>query len=127
MNEGNQTPLQEAVSLVTIIAILVAVGCYAGAARNVPGLTPGVLWIASLVYTWLPALGALQAPQMPVLVGSAAVGLAIFVCGTPFAGLLAATLSRAQLQNIELHMIRLKKNRANLQRKNRSRDGFIVR
>jgi hypothetical protein len=127
MNDGNQTPLQEAVSLITIVAILAAVGCYAGAAQNVPGLTPGVFWIASLVYAWLPVLSVLQTPQMPILIGSAAVGLALFVCTIPFASLLAGALGKAQLQNVERHMIRLKKNRAKLQRKARARDNFIVR
>jgi hypothetical protein len=127
MNDNNQTPLQEAVSLITIAAILAAVGCYIGATQNAPGVTAGVLWLASLVCTWLPALTVLQAPQMPLLIGSAAVGLTLFVCGIPFASLLAAWLSSAQLQNVERHTARLKRNRAKLQRKARSRDDFIVR
>ena len=126
MSDGNQTPLQEAVSLITIVAILAAIGCYAGAAQNVPGLAPVVLWIAALVCRWLPALNALHAPQMPVLVGSGMFGLAVFVCGIPFASLLAGALAKSQLQGVERHMMRLKKNRASLQRKNRSRDDFIV-
>jgi hypothetical protein len=127
MSDGDQTPVQEAVSLITIVTIVAAVGCYTGAAQNVPGLTPGVLWIARLVYTWLPALTALQAPQLPILVGSATVGLALFVCGIPFAGLLAGAFSKAQLQNVERHTAKLKRNRAKLQKKARSRDDFIVR
>lgn len=127
MNDGNQTPLQEAMSLISIVSILAAVGSYTGTVQNVPGLAPGVFWIASLAYGWLPVLGRLQAPQLPVLIGSTAIGLALFVCCIPFATLLAGVLAKAQLQNVERHMIRLKKNRANLQQKARSRDDFIVR
>jgi hypothetical protein len=126
MNDGNQTPVQEAVSLITILAILVSVGCYAGAAHNVPGLTPGVLWIAERVYGWLPALSALRGAQIPILLGSAMFGLGLFVCAIPFAGLLAGALAKAQLQSFERHTVRLKRNRVRLQRKSRSRDDFIV-
>jgi hypothetical protein len=42
------------------------------------------------------------------------------------AGVLANALARAQLQSVERHTVRLKRNRARLQRKSRSRDDFIV-
>jgi hypothetical protein len=126
MNDSNQTPVQEAVSSITILAILAAVGCYAGVAQNLPGLTPCVLCIAGLAYAWLPALSLLRGAQVPLLVGSAMIGAIVFVCAIPFAGLLAAWLAKAQLQNVERDTIRLKKNRASLQRKNRSSDDFIV-
>src|SRR5262245_54155873 len=119
MSDSNQTPIQEAVSLITILAILSGVGCYAGAVQDAPGLAPGVLWAASLVYAWLPALSILRGVQVPVLVGSAMIGATVFVCGIPFAGLLAVWLSKAQLQSVERHTARLKRNRASLQRKNR--------
>jgi hypothetical protein len=121
MSDPNQTPVQEAVSLITILAILAAVGCYAGAIQDAPGLAPAVLWVADLVYVWLPALSLLRGAQVPVLVGSAVIGIAVFVCGIPFAALLAGALAKAQLQNIERHTLRLKRNRARLQRKARSR------
>jgi hypothetical protein len=63
---------------------------------------------------------------VPILAGSAVIGAALFVCAIPFAGLLAAWLSKAQLQNVERHTARLKRNRASLQRKDRSRDDFIA-
>ena len=126
MSDPNQTPVQEAVSLITILAILAAVGCYAASVQNAPGLAPAVLWVAGLVYTWLPALSLLRGGQVPILAGSALIGAALFVCAIPFAGLLAAWLSKAQLQNVERHTARLKRNRASLQRKDRSRDDFIA-
>ena len=126
MSDANQTPIQEAVSLITILAILAAVGCFAGAVQDAPGFASTVLWVADLVYSWLPALSVLRGAQVPVLVGSAMIGAAVFVCAIPFAALLAAWLSKAQLQNVERHTLRLKGNRASLQRKNRSRDDFIA-
>jgi hypothetical protein len=126
MSDPNQTPLKEATSLITIAAILVAVGCYAGAAQNVPGLAPGVLWIADQVYEWVPALNTLHGAQIPLLAASATVGLAVFLFGIPLAPLLASRFARAQLQNVERHTVRLKKNRASLQKKERAKEDFVV-
>jgi len=126
MSDPSQTPLKEATSLITIAAILVTVGCYAGVVQNVPGLAPGVLWLAGLVYEWCPALNALHGAQIPLLVGSATVGLAVFLFGIPLAPLLAGRFARAQLENVERSTVRLKKNRASLQKKERAKDDFIV-
>jgi hypothetical protein len=126
MSDPNQTPLKEATSLMTIASILIAVGCYAGTTENAPVLAPGVLWIAGLVFRWAPGLSALHGAQIPSLVGSATVGLAIFLFGIPLAPLLAGAFARAQLQNVERSTARLKKNRANLQKKERAKDDFIV-
>jgi len=126
MSDTSQTPLKEATSLITIAAILVTVGCYAGAVQNVPGLASGVLWLAGLVYEWCPALNALHGAQIPLLVGSATVGLAVFLFGIPLAPLVAGRFARAQLENVERSTARLKKNRASLQKKERAKDDFIV-
>ena len=126
MSDPSQTPLKEATSLITITAILVTVGCYAGVVQNVPGLAPGVLWLAGLVYEWCPALNALHGAQIPLLVGSATVGLAVFLFGIPLAPLVAGRFARAQLENVERSTARLKKNRASLQKKERAKDDFIV-
>ena len=126
MSDPSQTPLKEATSLITITAILVTVGCYAGVVQNVPGLAPGVLWLAGLVYEWCPALNALHGAQIPLLVGSATVGLVVFLFGIPLAPLLAGRFARAQLENVERSTARLKKNRASLQKKERAKDDFIV-
>jgi len=126
MSDPSQTPLKEATSLITITAILVTVGCYAGVVQNVPGLAPGVLWLAGLVYEWCPALNALHGAQIPLLVGSATVGLVVFLFGIPLAPLLAGRFARAQLENVERSTVRLKKNRASLQKKERAKDDFIV-
>jgi len=126
MSDPSQTPLKEATSLITIAAILVTVGCYAGVVQNVPGLAPGVLWLAGLVYEWCPALNALHGAQIPFLVGSATVGLVVFLFGIPLAPLVAGRFARAQLENVGRSTVRLKKNRASLQKKERAKDDFIV-
>jgi hypothetical protein len=94
MNDAQQTPVQEAISIITIAAFLVAVGCYVAATANVPIASPALFWVASLVYHWFPALNALKAPQIPMLVSAASVGCGFFLVAIPFAGVLAAWFSR---------------------------------
>ena len=89
MSDRPETPQQEAVSLISIAAILIAVGCYVACLKNVPILSPSLFWVATLVYTWFPQLNALNGPQMPFLVAAATVGCAFFVLTVPFAGPLA--------------------------------------
>jgi hypothetical protein len=50
MNDAHQTPLEEAISFLTIVAILVAVGCYAAAVQNIPVASPALFWVSSVVY-----------------------------------------------------------------------------
>jgi hypothetical protein len=127
MNDAHQTPLEEAISFVTIAAILVAVGCYAAATQNVPVASPALFWIASTVYYWFPGLNAVRTPQMPMLISAAAVGGTFFVVGTPFAGLLATWFSSAQIANLERQTVKLQRNRARIQKQRRDRDGYDVR
>ena len=127
MNDTHQTPLQEAISFLTIGAILVGVGCYLAATQNVPVASPALFWVASMVYHWFPELHALRAPQIPMLVSAAAVGGAFFVVGTPFAGLLAAWFSGAQIANLERQTAKLQRNRARIQKQQRDRDSYDVR
>ncbi len=127
MNDAHQTPLEEAMSFVTIAAILVAVGCYAAAMQNIPVASPALFWIASTVYHWFPGLNALKAPQMPMLISAAAVGGTFFVVGIPFAGLLATWFASAQIANLERQTAKLRCNRARIQKQRRDRDGYDVR
>jgi len=49
--DGNpQTPFEEAISLITIVAILVGVGEYMAALKNVPLLSPALFWVTVQVY-----------------------------------------------------------------------------
>ena len=127
MNDAHQTPLEEAISFLTIAAILVAVGCYAAAVRNIPVTSPALFWIASMVYHWIPALNAIRAPQMPILVSAAAVGGTFFVVGIPFAGLLATWFSSAQIANLERQTAKLQRNRARIQKQRRDLDRYDAR
>ena len=127
MNDAHQTPLEEATSFLTIAAILVAVGCYAAAAQNVPVASPALFWIASTVYHWFPGLSAIKALQMPMLISAAAVGGTFFAVGMPFAGLLATWFSSAQIATLERQTIKLQRNRARIQKQRRDRDRYEAR
>ena len=124
MNDAHQTPLQEAISFLTIGAILVGVGCYLAATHNVPVASPALFWVASMVYHWFPGLHTLRTPQMPMLVSAAAVGGAFFVVGIPFAGLLAKWFSSAHMTSLERQTEKLRRNRIRIQKQHRDRDGY---
>jgi hypothetical protein len=127
MSDPGQTPLEEAISFLTIAAILVAVGCYVAAVQNVPVASPALFWVASMVHHWIPGLNAISAPQMPMLVSAAAVGGAFFVVGIPFAGLLATWFSSAHMANLERQTAKLRRNRARIQKRRRDRDQYDAR
>ena len=121
-----RTPFQEAVSIITIVAIFVGVGCYAAAVKNVPVLAPALYWVATEVYQLFPALKGLHQSQVPMLVSAAAVGIAFFFLTIPLANWLAGVFSRAGIDNMERQTARLKEHRDKLKKKRRDRDDFIV-
>ena len=127
MSDPHQTPLQEAISFLTIASILVAVGCYVATLQNIPVASPALFWVASIAYQWFPGLNALTAPQMPMLVSAAAIGGIFFAVTVPFAGLLAAWFSSAQMANLERQTAKLQRNRAKVQRQRRNRDRYDAR
>jgi hypothetical protein len=126
MNDPNQTPIQEAVSLITIVALLIAVGCYWAAMNNVPVLSAVLFWVAVQVYHFFPQLYYLHSPQIPMLVSAAAVGGAFWLVGLPFASLLAGWFNQSQIAGIERQTTRLKRTRARIVKRRRDRDGFDV-
>lgn len=126
MNDPNQTPIQEAISLITIAALLIAVGCYLAAMNNVPFLASFLFWVASTVYHFFPALNYLRSPQIPMLVSATAVGGAVWIVVLPFAGMMAVWFSQSQMAGIERQTIRLKSGRAKIEKRKRERDGFDV-
>ena len=127
MNDSGQTPLQEAISFLTIVAILVAVGCYVAGAQNIPIASPALFWVASMIYHWFPGLSAVRAQEMPMLISAAAVGGTFFIVGIPFAGLLAAWFASAQMANLERQTAKLQRNRARIQKRRRDRDQYDAR
>jgi hypothetical protein len=126
MNDGQQTPIQEAISLITIAAFLIAVGCYLAAMNNVPLLSPFLFWVATQAYHFFPALSYLRSPQIPMLVSAAAVGGTFWLVGLPFAGIMAAWFNQSQMAGIERQTARLKRTRARIVKRRRDRDGFDV-
>jgi hypothetical protein len=66
-----------------------------------------------------------------MLVSAAAVGVAFFVVGIPFAGLLRASqatwFSSAQIANLERQTAKLQRNRARIQKQQRDRDRYEAR
>ena len=126
MTDGHQTPLQEAKSIITISAILVAVVCYVGAIKNAPVISPILFWLATQIYNWLPMLFQIPGEQIPMLISSAAVGGGLWIVGMALAGSLAAWFSAGQLGRLEQQTLKLKRNRARIQKRRRDRDQFDV-
>ncbi len=126
MNDQPQSPIQEAISAITIVAILVAVACYAAAVQDVPLISPTLSWIAEQVYIWKPELNALKSPQIPILVASAAVGGVIWLIGLAFASPIASLFAQSQIAGIERQTQKLKANRAKIIKRRRDRDSFNV-
>jgi hypothetical protein len=127
MSDPHQTPLEEAISFLTIAAILVAVGCYVAAGQNIPVASPALFWVASMVYHWIPRFGRYKGATDAMLVSAAAVGGAFFVVGIPFVGLLATWFASAQMENLERQTAKLQRNRARVQKRRRSLDQYDAR
>jgi hypothetical protein len=84
--DGNpQTLFQEAIWLITIGAILIAVGAYVAALKDVPLLSPALFWVAVQVYHLFPPLTRLPGGQMPMLVSAASIGTVFFIFTIPLA------------------------------------------
>ena len=126
MSDPHQTPLQEAISFLTI-ALSCRCRLLRGNLENVPVSSPALFWVASIAYHWFPSLNAVRTPQMPMLVSAAAIGGAFFVVTVPFTGLLAAWFSSAQMANLERQTAKLQRNRARGQRQRRNRDRYDAR
>ena len=120
----SETPVEEAVSLISIAAILLAIGCYVACIGNVAVISPAMFWVAVQVYSFFPSLNGLHSPQVPMLVASATVGLLFWLLALPFASQVAKIFSAGQLSNIERQTGRLKRNRARIQKSRRDRDSF---
>jgi hypothetical protein len=127
MTEQKETPIQEAISIVTIVAFFVGVGCFVGAMNKLPILSQALYYVATWVYALFPVLHRLHYPQIPMVAASGAVGFFVWVLGCCFATYIANWLSAGELANIDKQTARLKKNRAKIQAARRAKDGFDVR
>jgi hypothetical protein len=125
--DGNpQTPFQEAISLITIVAILVGVGAYVAALKNVPLLSPALFFVAVQVYHIFPALTSLPGSQVPMLVAAATVGTAFFIFTIPLAFWLAGVFSRVGISSMERQTLRLKKMRNASKKRRQDKDDYDV-
>src|ERR1700746_3183690 len=121
---GLETPLQEAVSIITIFSILVSVGCYVAALNQVPVITPALCWVAWRVYQFFPALARLPGENVPILAASAAVGIAFFVFTIPLSYWLASVFARAGYASMERQTTQLKRFRERRKNSKRNHDDF---
>lgn len=126
-NVTQETPCQEAISIISIVAILIGVGCYVAVTNNVPVISLCLFFIAKCLYNIFPALSSLRAPQMPYVIASVAAGCVFFVVTVPFAGVFALWLSSAHVANIERQTSKLVAARKKIKKRRRDRDGFNVR
>jgi hypothetical protein len=108
---GADTPLQEAVSIISITSILASVGCYVAALNRIPVITQGLHWVADRVYEFLPAFARLPGAQVPILAASAVVGIVFFLFTIPFSYWLAGVFARAGYVSMERQTTQLKRFR----------------
>ena len=127
MNEGKQqTPYQEAVSVICIASVLVGLGCYIAAINEVPFVSAFLFTVAVQVYHRLPFLNALRAHQAPMLVGALTIGTVFFIFTIPLAYWLAGVFSRAAIKRMERQTARLKRLRIERKIRGRNDDDFKV-
>jgi hypothetical protein len=126
-SDGNpQTPFQEAISLITIVAILVGVGAYVAALKNVPFLSPALFWVAVQVYYLFPALMSLPGGQVPMLAAAVSIGTLFFIFTIPLAYWLAGVFSRAGINSMDRQTLRLKRIRNASKKRKMDNDKFDV-
>jgi hypothetical protein len=123
---GSETPIQEAISIITIGAILLGVPCCAAAVNKARIISAGLFWVAGQAYAFLPALNGLKSPLMAMLVAAATVGAVIWIIGLARASPLATWLSAGYMAGLERQTAKLKRNRARIQKRRRERDGFEI-
>ena len=125
MDTDRQTLLTEATSVITIVSILVAVGCYYAELKNLPVLAPCLFWVAVQVYHLFPALTALPGAQVPMLVGAAAAGIVFFIFTIPLAYWLAEAFGRQGIVTLERQTRVLRTRRERVRKTRRDADKFL--
>jgi hypothetical protein len=127
MNEQQESPIQEAISYITIAAIIIGAVLFYAGMHNVPVLSWALYHVAVWIYGLLPALRGLRYPQVPALAAAATVAFLIWIIGVCCAAKIANWISQGQLASIDKQTAQLKKNRAKIQARRRAKDGFDVR
>ena len=126
MSEKPQTQFEEALAIITIVALLFGAGAYVAAINNWPVLSPILYWVALQAYRCIPVLADYHFAHAPYVVSAVAVAGVFFCLTIPFTHLLANAFSRAGISNLERQTARLKKHRAKLKKRRRDDDDFIV-
>jgi hypothetical protein len=126
VSEKPQTQFEEALAIISIVALLLGAGAYIAAINNWPVLSPILYWIALQTYRCIPVLANYNFAHAPYVVSAVTVA-AIFFCLTiPFTHILANAFSRTGISNLEKQTARLKKHRATLKKRRLDDDDFIV-
>jgi xanthine/uracil permease len=126
VSEKTQTQFEEALAIITIVALLLGAGTYIAAINNWPVLSPILYWVALQTYRCIPVLATYHFTQAPYVVGAIVVGGLFFCLTIPFTHVLANVFSRAGISNLEKQTARLKKHRAKLKKRRLDDDNFIV-
>jgi hypothetical protein len=126
VSDKPQTQFEEALAIITIIALLLGAGAYIAATNNWPVLSPILYWVALQTYRCVPVLTNHHFAQAPYVVSAVVVAVLFFCLTIPFANVLAHAFSRAGISNLEKQTGRLKKHRAKLKKRRRDDDDFIV-
>jgi hypothetical protein len=127
MNDQHESPMQEAISFVTIAAVIIGAALFYAGMHDVPVVSWALYHVAVWIYTLLPALRGLRYPQVPALAAAATVAFLFWIIGACCAGKIANWISQGQLASIDRQTARLQKNRARIQARRRAKDGFDVR
>ena len=73
MNEQQESPIQEAISYITIAAIIIGAVLFYAGMHNVPVLSWALYHVAVWIYGLIPGLRGLRYPQVPALAAAATV------------------------------------------------------
>src|SRR5260370_38588146 len=127
MNEQQESPIQKAISYITIAAVIIGAVLFYAGMHNVPVLSWALYHVAVWIYVLIPALLGLRYPQVPALAAAATVAFLFWIIGVGCAGKVANLISQGQLEGIGKQRAQLKKNRAKIQGPRRAQDGLYVR
>jgi hypothetical protein len=119
--------MQEAISYITIAAVIIGAVLFYAGMHNVPVLSWALYHVAVWIYGLIPALRGLRYPQVPALAAAATVAFLFWIIGVCCSAKIANWISQGQLASIDKQTAQLKKNRAKIQARRRAKDGFDVR
>jgi hypothetical protein len=126
VSEKPQTQFEEALAIITIIAVLLGAGAYVAAINNWPVVSPILYWVALQTYRCIPVLANYKFTHASYVVSAVVVAGLFFCLTVPFSHVLANAFSRAGISNLERQTARLKNHRAKLRKRRRDNDDFIV-